>query len=117
MTDITPAIERAAVALYAEDMNVSESPDAWPEWMDDDNAARVLYRNNAREALDAALDVDEMARVMADHHLLGTRQDLALRKSVECKCGWAPDWSVGPWIPQFDTHQAEALRAAILGGA
>lgn len=51
-------VEAAAKALYAEDINASTSPDAWPAWESDDNAARSLYRENARAALTAAKETN-----------------------------------------------------------
>lgn len=46
-------VEGVARALYAEDANASVSPDPWPAWGSDDNAARSIYRANARAALKA----------------------------------------------------------------
>lgn len=90
--DVTPAVRRAADAM--------ERYDAETIYADQ------TYADEARSALAAALDVEEMAQVLIDH----TRTDGI---HGNCSCG-----HIGLlWGHSFAAHQAAALRAAILGGA
>jgi hypothetical protein len=74
---------------------------------------RSTDRSDARAALLAALDVDELARVMGEHYVWHTiRQD-----GPTCRCGWTHDWSNGPRIAAYDRHRAEVIRAHLLGDA
>lgn len=63
---IVSAVERAARDLYYEEANDSDGFDAWPEWESHDNPTRDIWRQRVRSALTAALDVDELARVLHD---------------------------------------------------
>jgi hypothetical protein len=82
--EVTAAVERAEAAIYEA---------IWGGPRDDDRTPDAEEYQDARTALDAALDVEEMAWVISSH-----------RHGSEV-----------PW-PE-DRRTAEALRAAILGGA
>lgn len=76
----------------------------------------------ARDAVSAALDVEEMARVELEHE---TTFLIRQNMTWTCKCGHegalvGPDLGNAPggeWISAHRRHKAAALRAAILGGA
>jgi len=98
VADQTP-IQRAADAIYRSD-----------EFATNDPAGSRIGRskNQARAALSAALDVEEMARVVAEHQLVVGPHGLTRR----CSCG--ADVGTVDLLPR---HQTAALRDAILGEA
>jgi hypothetical protein len=49
------AIEAAAEAWYLEDANAFMGDDGYPDWLSDENAARGVYREYARAAIEAAM--------------------------------------------------------------
>ena len=50
-----PRIEAAARALYKQEASESGSPDPWPSWEGEGNAAREIFRDHATAAV-AAID-------------------------------------------------------------
>ena len=125
--ETTPAIERAADALSGHDLfgcdcctdsasYDKEHPDGCPEEYD---YVYHTYQGSCRHtggrtpilagaALAAALDVEEMARVIAEHRFLP-------KGRKDCRCGWSGG-DMYPTTPHED-HLATVLRAAILGAA
>lgn len=90
--DVTPAVRRAADVLFAAELT-------------------GLIYDDVRAGLVAALTDEALTAVFHRHHMKGGAGN------PTCVCSWEPDWTKGPWIPQFDVHLATALRAAIVGEA
>jgi hypothetical protein len=98
--ETTPAIERAAAAL-------SEYVGTHTQDMEAEGVPEMAVREaEVREALSAALDVEEMAREMVKH------QRVAPYSERQCMCGVT--------VSSKETgaqHVAAAIHAALLGGA
>jgi len=92
--------ERAMAAL-AEQEHIPWAGHRLPENWDE----------HADAALSAAADLPGLAAVAARHHMKGGAGN------PTCVCDWTPDWTAGPWIPQFDLHLASEIRAYLTGGA
>lgn len=86
--EMTAAVKRAADEVY--------------DRHSDREAEDVAYN-----ALDAALDVEEMTRVLGEHRIECTGLE-----GVTCRgcrgLGWMPRYA-------FEQHQAAAIRTALLG--
>jgi hypothetical protein len=112
--EVTAAVMRTARALH--DVAAKEglvSPGGFGIDWDTSDA----FVADARKALDAALDVEEMVGVLASH--AAWRSHGPYGYGLECSCGT----DLGEHSMAVNAndvhqrHQAEALRAAILGGA
>lgn len=100
-TDQTPALARATHTLS--------------EWLNDSAPiGEQRYANPARAAVSAALhdpDGDVIARTLDEHRA-------SPATSPYCRCGWRPGMSLNDTEAdrrQHRAHQADAVRAAILG--
>ena len=91
--ETTPAIERAYRAMR-------------PDFRKDLDPGILGGLLTVRTGLAAALDVEEMARVLDDHQRVVGPHGL----TRSCTCGL----DLGP-VGNLKTHQAGALRTAILG--
>jgi hypothetical protein len=102
--EVTAAVERGAEDLRS-------------LYLTDQTEPVSRYREEAATVLAAALDVEEMAGVLASH--AGWRSYGPHGYGLECSCGV----DLGEHSMAVNAndvhqrHQAEALRAAILGGA
>lgn len=113
--ETTPAVERGAAALnpaafgptyeeMARQMGVSESGADW---------SRDMARKRSRDVLAAALDVEEMARVMSEHPDVW-----ASASGWKCAgCSRLVQGRVRSELREAakQRHQAAAIRAALLG--
>lgn len=106
--EVTAAVVRAEAAIYGA---------VWGGPRDDDRAPDAEEYQDARTVLAAALDVEEVVGVLASH--AAWRSYGQHGYGLECSCGV----DLGEHSMAVNAndvhqrHQAEALRAAILGGA
>jgi hypothetical protein len=104
---VSEAVERGAQALYEAAMPRGATP-----WQRHSHAFQGIYLERSGIVLAAAIDVEELARVLGGH-AVAPRTGAHYR----CTCGVylaAAKWAAVEYLPE---HQAEAIRTRLLGGA
>ena len=105
------AIERAAAA-YHESLYVGGT-----KWGDLAATFRHTKRVRMRAALSAALNVDELAGVIAAHRMLPALGGTATGAWVDCSCGERiTGWTRDHAQAQADRHLARALKEHLTKG-
>lgn len=109
---VSPAVERGGEALYK-----AQAPRHAAPWHRRSHLFQGMYLERAGTVLSAALDVEEMAAVLARvaaGHVLSVAPPVQLN-GYSCTCGAAI--YAGEYEAHLALYQAAALRARLLGGA